>query len=584
LNEINRLGQISSCFSYILQGIIALITTIYRGVFDSRGNIILALMWVFGIFGNILVKNNKKVARRIYIFTGFTWTIALAIGWCLVLRNFYFILLLILIQWMIMVLFTDKKLCDYVFLLHITVISVMTFAPKVGKIYKVSIAEYFSILLIILLLFWVCVNVINILQNNERRNQNQEKSMDNVMKVLELKCYEAREAAKSKSDFLANMSHEIRTPINSVLGMNEMILRESSETQIREYASNVENSGKMLLSLINDILDFSKIESGKMDLVLVKYSMSSLLNDVCNMIMSRVKEKNLVFVTDISEDIPEYLYGDEVRIKQIVTNLLTNAVKYTETGTVTLSARHTEGDFNNITLEFAVKDTGKGIKPEDRDKLFESFQRVDEVRNRNIEGTGLGLAITSRLVSLMEGSVSVESEYGKGSTFIVSIPQKAVKAEKIGNFKERFKNTSSIKKVYKESFVAPSAKVLIVDDVRVNLLVAKSLLKQTKMQIDTAAGGEAAIAKLKEQQYDVVLLDHMMPGMDGIETLEVIKDEHIADGVTFIALTANAVSGAQKKYLDVGFDDYLSKPIEGKELEKMMIKWLPKDKVKITEK
>lgn len=582
MNEINRLGQISVWMFYFIQGIVAIIISIFNNVLGHVSSIMLIILWFLGFAGNLYIKNKKRLSPRMLELNEVVWSIALAAGWCIVFHNFYFLLLSIFVQWMVIVLFMDKTLCKYVLALHIGMLTFLKFAPKIAAPYRIRTVEYIASLIIIPFVCWICINLINLLKNNERQKYNQEKSMDNVMKVLELKCYEAREATKSKSDFLANMSHEIRTPINSVLGMNEMILRETNEAQIREYAINVENSGKMLLSLINDILDFSKIESGKMNLVLVKYSLSSLLNDVCNMIMSRVKEKNLVFVTNVAEDIPENLYGDEVRIKQIITNILTNAVKYTETGTVTLKVTHTKGDFNNVTLNFEVTDTGKGIRPEDKDKLFESFKRVDEVRNRNIEGTGLGLAITNRLITLMEGSVSVESEYGKGSTFYVSIPQKATRAEKIGNFKEKFKANNASKTTYKESFTAPNANVLIVDDVRVNIMVAKSLLKQTKLKTDTATSGEMAIAKLKEKQYDIVLLDHMMPGMDGIETLKIIRDEQIAEGVVFIALTANAVSGAQQMYLDAGFDDYLSKPISGKELEKMMIKWLPSEKVELT--
>lgn len=507
------------------------------------------------------------------------WSIVLAAGWCCLFRNFYFLLLSIFIQWMIIILFMDKVLCRYIFCVHVLMITILTFAPKTQSINMIRMDEYLASLMIIPLVFWICINMINLFQNNEHRNRNQEKSMNNIMKVLELKCYEARKATKSKSDFLANMSHEIRTPINSVLGMNEMILRESTEQNIQEYALNVENSGKMLLSLINDILDFSKIESGKMDLVFANYRLSSLLNDVCNMVMSRAKEKNLKFVTDISEDIPENLYGDEVRIKQILMNLLTNAVKYTDRGTVTLSLNYTITDSDNINLEFCIKDTGKGIKEEDIDKLFTSFQRVDQMRNRNIEGTGLGLAITNRLVSLMDGDIHVESEYEKGSSFSVTIPQKVINNEKIGDFKERFKLSAASKGRYEESFTAPSAKVLIVDDVRVNLVVAQALLKQTQIQIDTASNGQEAVNKIRENKYDIVLLDHMMPQMDGLETLEIIKNENPECDTVFIALTANAVSGASQMYINAGFDDYISKPIEGKMLEKKMIKWLAKEKV-----
>lgn len=402
-----------------------------------------------------------------------------------------------------------------------------------------------------------------------------------VYQLMELNAEKNRalRASKEKNNFLAGMSHEIRTPINSVLGMNEMILRESKELNIKEYSANIENSGNMLLSLINDILDFSKIESGKMDIICVEYQLSSVLNDLINMNYPRAEKKKLEVRVDIDPNVPEYLYGDEVRIRQVITNILTNAIKYTDEGFVELSLKFKRTNDNNIDLIIRVRDSGRGIKKEAQDHLFEAFQRLDEAENRGIEGTGLGLAITYHFVKLMGGNINVKSELGKGSTFTVRIPQKIVKDVAMGDFKQQFEKNLKEREVYKESFQAPDAKVLIVDDNKMNLMVAAGLLKQTKIQVTCANGGRECIEDLKKNSYDLILLDHMMPDIDGVETLNRIRQQMLAPKVPIIALTANAVSGAKEMYLDYGFSDYLSKPILGKSLERLLLRWLPKNKI-----
>ncbi|MGN0603382.1 MAG: ATP-binding protein [Oscillospiraceae bacterium] len=381
---------------------------------------------------------------------------------------------------------------------------------------------------------------------------------------------EAIKASKAKSEFLSNMSHEIRTPINAVLGMNEMIMRESSEKQIVEYAANIQSSGRTLLSIINDILDFSKIESGKMEIVPVSYDVSSLVNDILNMIRIRAEKKKLRFIYEIDENIPSMLFGDDVRIRQVITNILTNAVKYTPEGYVRLRMNVVNIKNDILRLEVSVTDTGIGIKEEDMDKLFTSFQRLDQEKNRSIEGTGLGMSIVQRLLDMMGSELKVSSVYGSGSTFSFEIEQKIVKPEPIGDFEQRFKAAATEHTSDTVVRIAPKAKVLVVDDNETNLLVAKSLLKRTKVNLDTASSGAMCIKLLKSKHYDIVFLDHMMPEMDGIETLKKIKEEKLAADTCFIALTANAIHGARQTYLDAGFDDYLSKPFTGMDIEKCL--------------
>lgn len=389
---------------------------------------------------------------------------------------------------------------------------------------------------------------------------------------------EAILANEAKDKFLANMSHEIRTPINAVLGMDEMIIRESKEPNITEYALDIQNAGRSLLALINDILDFSKIESGSMQILPIEYELSSLLNDCHNMIHMRASDKNLDFRIENNPELPKRLYGDELRIRQIIINLLTNAVKYTSEGSVTMSLDGEKTDDGRLLLKISVKDTGMGISPENQSKLFHSFQRVEELKNRNIEGTGLGLAITKQLIDLMNGSISVESELGKGSVFHVELPQRIISEEKLGNFSENYMNAINQVKPYHESFQAPEGKILVVDDVPINLKVITALLKSTKLQIDTAESGQQCLEMITKKQYHMIFLDHMMPNMDGIETLQNMLQlsGNRNQETPVIMLTANALAGAKKEYLDAGFKDYLSKPVRENELEEMLLKYLPK--------
>ena len=393
----------------------------------------------------------------------------------------------------------------------------------------------------------------------------------------------AESASKAKTQFLSNMSHEIRTPINAILGMNEMILREASDKNILEYAENIRTAGNTLLGLVNDILDFSKIEAGKMEIIDVEYSLSSLLNDLVNMIQGRAAKKGLTFHINAAYDLPSELFGDEIRIKQVVTNILTNAVKYTEHGSVTLTVNSTKISEDKIKMFFSVKDTGIGIKQEDISKLFSAFERIEEKRNRAVEGTGLGMNITQRLLNMMGSSLNVTSVYGEGSEFSFEIEQKVLNDHPLGDFEESFRHSLSQHKKYREKFIAPDAKILVVDDTVMNLTVVKGLLKQTKVQIDTAESGYECLNIVSKKHYDLIFLDHRMPGIDGIETLERMKKMHnnLNQDTPVISLTANAISGARKQYIDAGFQDYLTKPIDSTKLEQMMIDYLPTDKVKI---
>lgn len=390
---------------------------------------------------------------------------------------------------------------------------------------------------------------------------------------------EAEAANMAKSSFLANMSHEIRTPINAILGMNEMILREEKDPAIRGYAGNIQASGNSLLSIVSDVLDISKIESGKLEIIPVDYEVNSLISDCCNMAAGRAKAKELELLVECADNVPMKLCGDETHIRQIIMTLLTNAVKYTEKGTVKLivSGRFTDGGF---VLKVDVSDTGIGIAEENLPQLFTQFQRFDLQRNRNIEGTGLGLSIVKRLCDLMSGTITARSVLGSGSTFTVELPQKVVDSTPCGGVNLNY--SAGAEHEYHHSFEAPEAKILAVDDLPVNLLVIANLLKETRIKIDTAGSGRECLDKCSQQKYDLILMDHMMPEMDGVQTFEKLHGDKSSPNfeTPVIMLTANALAGMREQYMDVGFADYVSKPVRGAKLEEAIRRNLPESLIK----
>ncbi len=401
-----------------------------------------------------------------------------------------------------------------------------------------------------------------------------ERQKEMEAEILKLEKTAAESANEAKSSFLAQMSHEIRTPINAILGMNEMVLRESSEPQIKEYAENIKSSGRTLLSIINSILDFSKIEDGKMEIEPVSYETATLIYDLENTILERAKTKGLELIIDADEKLPKTLRGDDIRIKQVITNLLTNAVKYTEKGSVTLSVKKESETDGTAMIAVSVIDTGIGIKEEDIGVLTESFKRVDLIHNRTIEGTGLGLSIVTGLLSKMDSQLEVKSVYHQGSAFSFVLPQKVENSEPMGDYKKRTHKQAE-KDDKEEKFSAPDARVIVVDDNKMNLKVAGKLLGLFGIKADMVGSGKEALQVLSEKEYDIIFLDHMMPEMDGIEVLREIKARKlISDKTEVIALTANAISGVREMYLSEGFDDYLSKPIEPAELEAILRKYL----------
>lgn len=391
----------------------------------------------------------------------------------------------------------------------------------------------------------------------------------------------AESATKAKSDFLSGMSHEIRTPINAILGMDELILRKSESPEITDYALNIQRAGRTLLQLIGDILDFSKIEAGALDLNEEEYSLPTMLNDIRIMLSPKAEEKGLALNIAVAPDMPTVVKGDEMRIKQIFTNLISNAVKYTENGSIRLKVAWEKIDKDKMILICSVKDTGIGIKPEDCERLFQAFQRLEENKHRSIEGTGLGMSITRQLLTLMDGDITVKSEYGVGSEFIVRIPQIIINKAPIGDFSKIASEKQVVRAEYKESFTAPDANLLVVDDNRLNLKIVSLLLKKTQLNIDTVESGEKCLEIVKQKKYHIILMDHMMPELDGIQTLKRLQtmSGNLSKDAAVIALTANALSGSREMYIENGFADYLPKPIEYTKMEELLVKYLPDELV-----
>lgn len=444
-----------------------------------------------------------------------------------------------------------------------------------GIMYPASLAFGYG-----LLIFGICM-LIWIVRSRHEFNRMREEA-DHVIMQRDKKA--AENASEQKSRFLSHMSHEIRTPLNAMLGMNELIMRETDNEDIKKYSGNIQSAGRTLLALINDVLDFSKIETGKMDIVESDYSLSSLLNDVVLMTQGRADDKGLELRLDIDSTLPDVLHGDEIRIKQVIINIMTNAVKYTEEGWIELSVTKKNMseylDDDNISLEIKVSDSGMGIREDEMSKLFTEFERLDRQKNKSIEGTGLGLSITSRLVSLMNGKISVHSIYGKGSTFSVSIPQKVVTDVPIGDYKKRFEILSNEKtekdKETLENMRFPGKKVYVVDDNEMNLEVIASILEMLDIQVDRAGGGQMAIDHLNTNVYDLILTDDMMPEINGTELMQYLHqhEESASHSTPIVVLTANAVAGAREDYIRKGFDDYMTKPLDIDILQKILIKYL----------
>lgn len=518
------------------------------------------------------VDTEKQV--RAFVFVSMLVTTATAVFDAIMLdRSYVFVVLQ-----MLYLLCNIPGFRQYVFTM-LTAINVAIIIVLALVLNMFNVLDCVILAICVLIAGWVATIYTESMSRMMRIVKEQDQSRDDMIELMESRFAEEKGANTAKSAFLANMSHEIRTPINAIVGMNTMILRDSREKETIENAQEIENASQTLLSLINDILDISKVESGKMDIVPVEYDFSSLVNDVYNMISVKAKGKGLELKLDIDEKIPNRLFGDDVRIRQILINLLNNGVKYTEKGSVTLRVSGQVSD-NVVLLKYSVVDTGIGIKKEDMTRLFTKFERLDVVKNRNVEGTGLGMAITQKLLGLMDSKLDVESTYGEGSSFSFYLVQKVVDPAPVGDINKRHAAVRDADE-HRVRFIAPDAKILVVDDNAINRKVFTKLLQRIKIQVDEAESGFAALNMMENKKFDIVFLDHMMPEMDGLETLKRLREDSVNPNIDtpIIALTANAIAGSKEFYLEAGFDDYLSKPIVPANLEKMIYSLLPKEHI-----
>lgn len=577
MKELKARGSVMAMAAYFLYGLLfALSTLINENGFDSyaAGTMVFwgitVVVLITGSFGNTYKGSDAR--QIIYIIFADILAVFIQLYW----DASSVLYILYMVEWILVLAFIGKKQIHINSLAQILSIIFLTIIPEgVTRFHAYDIRDMFTAILGILIADWAAVNVVKSIMRVYRDNREHDRSISDMLNLVEAKHSEAKHATNAKSQFLSNMSHEIRTPINSILGMNEMILRETNEASTKEYADNIKSAGELLLTLVNDVLDISKIEVGKMNLVPVDFELINIVRDLDNMIRPKALEKGLNMTIDYNENLPSGYKGDDIRIKQILVNLMNNAVKYTPSGDVELVIAGSYDKSTNLAvLDFKVKDTGMGIKPEDLKRLNEKFVRFNEEQNRFTEGSGLGITIVNGFLELMDSKLEVSSEFGKGSVFGFKLELPVADEELIKN-KTKLSENQNVKKQAEEIYKCPEARLLVVDDNAMNLKVFQGLLKRTEAKIDSVDNGQDAIELSKKNKYDIIFMDHMMPGMDGIECVKRMGeiDNFLNEATPIVALTANSVAGAREMYLENGFSDFLSKPIRSEELE-MKIKEL----------
>lgn len=568
MNFIRSRSRVINVVIYVLMIVLLLVF----GFIERRGQgAVLAyavITWIIGFIG-LLAAMPKDVNPKYFATLNTLAELFLGLFAAEYFDNQKILPMIMMLQWLVGIMVVQKLFMRFLAVAQISFLLIINYFPLLLG-YK-SVYSHVEIVLYCLFIGtanWISRHIIESFVQAYDELEEQRMSMDEVFKLLKEKNIEAQKATKSKTAFLSNMSHEIRTPINSIIGMNEMILRGSGEKETLEYANTIKSASQMLLALVNDTLDFSKIESGKMEIVETKYDLSSVIHDIYSIFNIKMDEKGLAFQVEVDPDLPIGLIGDNVRLRQVITNLMTNALKYTDAGTIYLKIHRCQNlSSHTVKLRISVEDTGTGIAKEDLSRLKEKFVRLNLERNNDIEGTGLGISIVNGYLELMNSALQIESEPGVGSKFYFDIVQGVYDFTPIGEFANY--NIFSKKDVYVQSFIAPDARLLVVDDNQANLKVFEGLLKGLQCHIDTALNGEKAIKNASKTKYDLIFMDHMMPVMDGVMTFHNIRQlcEINKDTPVFV-LTANAVAGAEQEYMNEGFTGYLTKPIVPQKLEK----------------
>ena len=566
--DIVKKGQVLSIIVYFLYGLGSIFGVILdKGGWDSFSAATI-FFWAVTFIAMLAIRmsefRNSVAFKALYILSACVFAVSMQ----LCFTSVFVVFIVFAILWLTVITFLDKMCFHITILIQAACMMFLVLIPReYSGLTDFNFTSWLFSCVGFLMADWVGKIIIGILIEYDEEKQEHDRSLDDMLEIVELKHLEAVKATMSKSNFLSNMSHELRTPLNAVIGLDEMILRENHDENIYKYARDIKTSGTMMLSLVNDILDLSKIESNKMTLVPIDFDMNDVVKDIVNMIEPKMKAKGLEFKLDLEPSLMACYHGDDVRLKQILVNLLNNAAKYTKEGSVVLNISG-KREAENSRLHFSVKDTGMGIKEEDLSKLNKKFVRINEKENRNIEGTGLGITIVNGFLYLMNSELHVDSKYGEGSDFYFDIT--------LPNAEDIKKEDKNSKKNAENSiFVAEDMQILVVDDVLINRTVMAALLKQNKVNVDLAESGKQAIEMASSKKYDIIFLDRMMPEMDGIETLGKMKEivDFVNADTPVIALTADAVEGAQKTYIELGFDDYLAKPIEPNKLEDTIKKY-----------
>jgi len=569
MKDLRARGLVMAFSTYFIFGIVFIVSALLSESGMNSYAIGAAFFWGTSIgilaYSRIGTKSIMQVTRQnMYVVFMALFIIFVELYW----NKPELLYVVFVVEWVIAISFLSKFEIHLTSSMQIFGILVLTFIPEgISKFVPYSGGSAVMVIFGVIVSDWIATNVVKSIIGVYEDDMEHRRSIGDMLDIVEVKHNDAKDATNAKSQFLSNMSHEIRTPINSILGMNEMILRESGEDHILEYAQNVKSASELLLTLINDVLDISKIEAGKMELVPVDFKLTNIINDLNNMVSLKATEKGLIFTIDCDDNLPVGYHGDDVRIEQILVNILNNAIKYTPEGGVKMTVKGDVVD-NQAVLDFRVKDTGMGIKPEDIKRLNQKFVRFNEEQNRFIEGSGLGITIINGFLDLMDSHLEVESEFGKGSVFGFSLRLPVTDQTPIKDYNNSPKKTEH--KIENDVLKCPNVELLVVDDNIMNLKVFTGLLKQTEAKIDAVESGAKAIELSKVKKYDIIFMDHMMPEMDGIECLNLMRDipDFVNMDTPVVALTANSVAGAREMYLENGFEDFISKPVKYDALEK----------------
>lgn len=572
-------GRIIIMTVYLVEGIAAAVFAFITGSVPPEAAVIGIAVWLLVLFVLKKLSSKKKILPLYFPYVFSFFAIAGGSAAVLAFRNIYINVLFFAILTVGLVFFQRRKLNLISAFIEAAGIGIYYIFPSTRE-FMPEISMIPVIALCIILIEWIEFNIIRVDIADRKNEVEAERSMDDMLRVIELKCDEARNSTKSKVAFISNISREIRTPINNIMGLNEIIERETENAKIREYSQNISGSLNELMSLVNDILDFTRIENGRIKKSLGRFELSTLIGQIFSENSQSAVDKKVKFNVDVNPEMGEFLYGDDVRIRQVISNIVSCIINYMDNGQLDVYFDYMNMSGRDIKIITKITVNGRGILYDDIRKLFYGFDMTLVTKDSPYLGNAIGLAITKKIIDLLDGSLDIDTVY-QSTVLTIVFPVVSLQDEKIGDYRDRLEREGQQKGKYRQSFISPSSRVLFVDDNMMNLKISKLLLKDTQITVDTVSSGAEAIEIIKENRYDVIFLDHMMPGLNGIDTLEKMRQDIYLKDTPVVALTANVISGARDMYADYGFSDYLAKPFTPKLLEKMLIKWLPKNKVSL---